>query len=182
MDNIKIEFIGSGLETTIGELTEINKNYILSHQLECDRNIPIIDINHQISYVDWKDFNTLGDYYGFVYGGNNLINISINNQIIENNVAEIREYPIFNENKNYLMNIEHLHGDIFSIYEFNVDNFDINLLKIKLINLNCLLWGELIIGLEYDGNIINLNKGVTNVYNFEQLIFAKNIITPILKY
>jgi|694.fasta_scaffold47503_3 hypothetical protein len=182
MDNIKIEFIGSGLKTTIGELTEINKNYILSHQLECNRTIPIININSQLSYTDWKDFNTIGDYYGFVYGGNNLINISINNQLVENNIIEIREYPIFNNNKNYLMSIEHLHGDIFSTYEFSIDGFDINKLKIKLMDLNCLLWGELIIGVEYDGNNINLNKGITNVYAFEHLVFDNDMIVPIFKY
>jgi hypothetical protein len=80
------------------------------------------------------------------------------------------------------MSIEHLHGDIFSTYEFSIDGFDINKLKIKLMDLNCLLWGELIIGVEYDGNNINLNKGITNVYAFEHLVFDNDMIVPIFKY
>ena len=80
MDNIKIEFLGYGVEMRIGNLTDIQSNYIVTHQMECNTNIPILNQSNQLTYKDWKEVNDFGLIYGATYGSSCQINILVNNE------------------------------------------------------------------------------------------------------
>lgn len=182
MDNIKVEFLGYGTKLSIGKLTDIQSNYILTHQVECNTNIPIMDQNNQLTYKNWEEVNDFGIIYGASYGGNSCqVNILVNDEpFILSNRIETRDYILKEENSNYLMSLQHLNGIIFK-YEFNVENFDENKLEFLIKDINSLFWGELIYGVKYDNQILNnLNETHVNYY-FENILIKSDLVFPIQK-
>jgi hypothetical protein len=181
MDNIKIEFLGYGVEMSIGKLTDIQSNYILTHQIECNTNIPILEQNNQVTYKNWKDVNDFGLIYGATYGSSCQINILVNNEpFILSDIIETRDNIVKEENSNYIMSLQHLNGVIFK-YEFEVDNFDETKLVFLIKDINNLFWGELIYGLEYDNNILTSTDKINVNYYFENILIKNNIVSPIQK-
>ena len=181
MDNIKIEFLGYGVELSIGKLTDIQSNYILTHQVECNTNIPIMDQNNQLTYKNWKEVNDFGLIYGASYGGSCQVNILVNDEPFTlSNMIETRDYILKEENSNYLMSLQHLNGVIFN-YEFSVENFDESKLEFLIKDINSLLWGELIYGVKYDNQLLSsLNETHVNYY-FENILIKNDLVFPIQK-
>lgn len=179
MDNIKIEFLGYGVELSIGTLTDIQSNYILTHQLECNVNIPILDQNNQLTYTNWKDLNDIGLIYGATYGNSCQFNILVNDVpfILSNRVESI-DYVVKEENINYLMSLQHLNGVIFK-YEFETENFDEGKLVFLIKDINSLFWGDLIYGLEYNNQLLTSVGVVNSNYVFENMLIKNNIVSPI---
>ena len=181
MDNIKIEFLGYGVEMTIGKLTDIQSNYILTHQMECNTNIPILDQNNQLSYKNWKDVNDFGLIYGITNGNGCQINILVNDEpYLLTNIIGKNDYILKEENNNYLMSLQHLNGIIFK-YEFETENFDETKLVFLIKDINSLFWGELIYGLEYDNNILSSIDEINVNYYFENMLIKNDIVSPIQK-
>jgi hypothetical protein len=181
MDNIKIEFLGYGIEMSIGKLTDMQSNYVLTHQIECNTNIPILEQNNQVTYKDWKEVNDFGLIYGATYGSSCQINILVNNEpFILSDMIETRDNIVKEENSNYIMSLQHLNGVIFK-YEFEVDNFDETKLVFLIKNIDSLFWGELIYGLEYDNNILTSIDKINVNYHFENILIKNNIVSPIQK-
>lgn len=181
MENIKIEIIGYGVEVAIGEITNTQSNHILSHQLGCTQIVPIIENDTNLVYKDWKEISSVGIFYGSVCGINSQIKVKINNVLSEfNNFSEKVESVINDESKKYLMSINHLNGVIYT-HEFNVDNFDINKLKLLIKDLNGFYWGEMIYGLEYDEVPLSLTKGESTSYSFENKVILENTMVSIDK-
>lgn len=181
MDNIKIEFLGYGVEMSIGKLTDIQSNYVLTHQIECNTNIPILEQNNQVTYKDWKEVNDFGLIYGATYGSSCQINILVNNEpFILSDMIETRDNIVKEENSNYIMSLQHLNGVIFK-YEFEVDNFDETKLVFLIKDIDSLFWGELIYGLEYNNNILTSIDKINVNYYFENILIKNNIVSPIQK-
>lgn len=181
MDNIKIEFLGYGVELSIGKLTDIQSNYILTHQVECNTNIPIIDQNNQLTYKNWKEVNDFGLIYGAAYGSSCQINILLNNEPFTlSNMIETSDYILIEENSNYLMSLQHLNGVIFK-YEFNVENFDETKLEFLIKDINSLLWGELIYGVKYDNQLLTSIDETHVNYYFENILIKNGLAFPIQK-
>jgi hypothetical protein len=181
MDNIKIEFLGYGVELIIGKLNDIQSNYILTHQVECNTNIPIIDQNNQLTYKNWKEVNDFGLIYGASYGSSCQVNILVNDETFTlSNMIETRDYVLKEENSNYLMSLQHLNGVIFK-YEFDVENFDETKLDFLIKDINCLLWGELIYGVKYDNQLLSsVYESYVNYY-FENILIKNDLVLPIQK-
>jgi len=181
MENIKIEIIGYGTEVSIGEITNTQSNHILSHQLGCNQIVPIIENDINLVYKDWNEISSVGIFYGSAYGINNQIKVKINNVLSEfNNFSEKVDSVISDENKKYLMSINHLNGVIYT-HEFNVENFDINKLKLLVKDLNGFYWGEIIYGLEYDEVPLLLTKGDNSSYGFENKVIMINTFVTLNK-
>lgn len=181
MDNIKIEFLGYGVEMSIGKLTDIQSNYIVTHQIECNTNIPILDQNNQLTYKDWKEVNDFGLIYGATYGSSCQINILVNdNPFTLSNMIETRDYIVKEENSNYIMSLQHLNGVIFK-YEFEVDNFDETKLVFLIKDINSLIWGELIHGIEYDNQLLASVDKINVNYYFENMLIKNDLVLPIQK-
>ena len=181
MDNIKIEFLGYGVEMSIGKLTDIQSNYILTHQIECNTNIPILEQNNQITYKNWKDVNDFGLIYGITNSNGCQINILVNDEpYLLSNIIEKNDYILKEENNNYLMSLQHLNGIIFK-YEFETENFDETKLVFLIKDINSLFWGELIYGLEYDNNILTSTDEINVNYYFENILIKNNMVSPIQK-
>ena len=181
MDNIKIEFLGYGIEMSIGKLTDMQSNYVLTHQIECNTNIPILEQNNQVTYKDWKEVNDFGLIYGATYGSSCQINILVNNEpFILSDMIETRDNIVKEENSNYIMSLQHLNGVIFK-YEFEVDNFDETKLVFLIKDIDSLFWGEIIYGLDYNNNILTSIDKINVNYFFENILIKNNIVSPIQK-
>jgi hypothetical protein len=180
MDNIKIEFLGYGAEVTIGQLNDLQSNYILAHQIECNTNVPILDQNNQLTYENWSSVNSHASFYGASYSSCQ-INILVNDEPYTlSNRVEVNDYVVKENNSNYLISIQHLNGIIFK-YEFEVDNFDETKLVFLIKNIDSLFWGELIYGLEYDNNILTSIGEINVNYHFENILIKNNMVSPIQK-
>jgi hypothetical protein len=181
MDNVRIEINGYGHNLTIQELSDIQSNYIITHQAECNNVAPILNENNQLEYKTWHQLSGSGNFYGSTYDYSQL-NIFINDTIYEiNDFLEIKDSFNMGENKNYLMCINHLNGQLFN-YEFNVDTFDYNKLSIHVSDLESLYWGKLICGVSYDGVMLTntINEKLSGPY-FENKIIRGGSIIPIQK-
>lgn len=179
MDNIKIEFLGYGVELSIGELTDIQSNYILTHQIECNTNVPILDQNNQLTYENWSNVNSHGSFYGATYGSSCQINILVNDEPYTlSNRIEINDYVVKENNSNYLISMQHLNGTIFN-YEFETQNFDESKLEFLIKDINSMFWGELIYGVKYDNQLLTSTNNLTSNYHFESLLLKNDTVIPI---
>jgi hypothetical protein len=181
MDNIKIQIIGNGVELTVGEITDLQSNYILSHQIESNKIIPLFNENFTLDYKNWFEVNDVCHLFGSTYknASNILLTINGDTSVISDFSEERTSVNILGF-KNYILSIKHIQGNILT-YEFNVQNFDINKLTFLVEDLNSLLWGELIYGIKYDGVTQNNILSEINEVEFESMVFKNNTVMPIQK-
>lgn len=181
MDNVNIEIIGYGVDMRIGTLTNLQMNYILSHQLECNTIIPLLNNDSTISYNDWTTVNDVASIYGASYKNISSININVNGiNIDSSNINEEFNEIVNDTNLNHLLSIQHLNGTILN-YNFSVSNFDINQLTLLVTDASTMYWGEVVSGVKYNNELLTpLNLSVTN-YTFENLIVKGTLVNPILK-
>jgi hypothetical protein len=179
MDNIKIEIIGSGVKLTGGKLSNIQVGYILSNQTECHTVIPLFNDDHTFTYKNWLDINDLCNTYGSSYKSGSEIFLSVNNVVTKlTNFNEERNIINVDNDTNYIVSMRHLQGNILT-FEFNVENYDENKLTFIVDDLNSLLWGEIIYGIKYNGQVQDNVLTETTDMQFETFIFNNNNITPI---
>jgi hypothetical protein len=181
MDNIKIQIIGNGVELTVGEITDLQSNYILSHQIECGKIIPLFNENFTLDYKNWSEVNDISHLFGSTYkkGSNILLTINGDASVVSDFNEEKTSVNIL-DFKNYILSIKHIQGNILT-YEFNVENFDINKLNFLVGDLNSLLWGELIYGIKYDGVTQDNILSEINEVEFENMVYKNNTVIPIQK-
>jgi hypothetical protein len=66
-------------------------------------------------------------------------------------------------------------------YEFNVDNFNINLLSLMVGDLEELYWGGVIYAVKYDNQTYLGNIVSSDYYAFENMVIKNNTLIPIQK-
>lgn len=181
MDNIKIQIIGSGADLAIGEITDMQINYILSHQIECNKIIPLFNENFTIDYKNWIEVSEVCRLLGSTYKSGSSLIITINgNSTIINEFNEEKINVDISTFKNYMLSVKHVQGNILT-YEFSVENFDVNKLTFLVKDLNSLFWGDLIYGIKYDGVIQSSVLTEVSEVEFENIIYKKNTVIPIQK-
>jgi hypothetical protein len=179
MDNIKIDISGYGAEIMIESLNDIQINYILAHNLECNTTIPIISESNELTYSNWRSINSEGQFYGLTLNSDVTIKV---NDVVQNYPSINKENNTFinDNNKKYIMSIEHSNNVTMS-YEFNVDNFDINLLSLMVGDLEELYWGGVIYAVKYDNQTYLGNIVSSDYYAFENMVIKNNTLIPIQK-
>lgn len=181
MDNIKIEILGSGAKLAVGELTTLQSNYILTHQIECNKIIPLFNEDFTITYKNWNDVDDICNILGSSYEIRSKILLTVNGVTnFINNFNEERSFVNVVNDKNYMISISHVHGNI-STFEFSVENFDETKLTFLVNDLNSLLWGEIISGIKYDGIVQYSVSSETVETEFENILYKNDVITPIQK-
>lgn len=181
MDNVNIEIVGCGAEITVGSITGQQTNYIISHQFECNQLIPVLNSVNELTYVNWKNFDDKGHFYGSNYGDCSQINVKINGTPYSiSNFSEKIESFDREIDLDYLMSINHFNGTILT-YDFNVELFDPNKLVIIVKDIKNLYWGYLITGIEYDGVLLDGINGEVIQSNFENILIKDTTVYPIQK-
>lgn len=180
MDNIKIQLKGSGSVLTVGELTNNQVNYIISHQNDCGKSIPFINDDFTVIYKNWKDVNDICNISGASYEGSSVISLTVNEETKAiSKFREERNFLEINQSGNYILSISHTQNIL--TFEFTVENFDENKLTFLVKDLNDLLWGELIYGIKYDDIIMNITFSEHTEDEFENIIYKNNTVFPIQK-
>jgi hypothetical protein len=180
MDSIKIEILGNGAKVTVGELTDQQTNYIIAHQTECNKIVPLFDESFTVKYKNWEEVDDVCNLFGSTYKSGSEILLTVNGvtSTIENFNEDRRIVNIEND-KNYILSISHVYGNILT-FEFGIENFDESKISFLVDDLNSLLWGELIYGIKYD-NIIIDSVSTSNEIEFENILFKNNTCLPIQK-
>ena len=179
MDNIKIEIIGTGAKLTVGELTTRQANYIMSNQTECNTVIPLFNNDYTFTYKNWNDLDDVCNMFGSSYEIRSGILLTVNGVTnVIDNFNEERSFVNIINDKNYMLSISHIYGNI-STFEFSVENFDEAKLTFLVNDLNSLLWGEIISGIKYDSIVQHSVSSETTETEFENILYRNGTIMPI---